>query len=114
MLAGEGHDGPVRALALLKVPLEGVEVLDGALDAVTHQHGSRLAADLVAGHHLLVEMIHHDLGLQANGVIMALHITAQLLLSALGVELRVAFDLLWWASQAMELDLPLPAECWTR
>ena len=20
----------------------------------------------------------------------------------------------WWASQAMELDLPLPAECWIR
>jgi hypothetical protein len=20
----------------------------------------------------------------------------------------------WWASQAMEFDLPLPAECWTR
>ena len=22
--------------------------------------------------------------------------------------------IIWWASQAMELDLPLPAECWMR
>ena len=27
---------------------------------------------------------------------------------------RASAPMSWWASQAMELDLPLPAECWIR
>ena len=57
-------------------------------------HRARLAADLVQRQHLLVEVIHHDLGLQVDGVVMALHVVAELLLRALGVELRVVLDLL--------------------
>jgi len=39
-------------------------------------------------------VIHHDLGFEADGVIVALHIAPQLLLGALGVELRIALHLL--------------------
>ena len=58
-------------------------VLDGALDAVGHHHRPRLPADLVLRQHLLVEMVNHDLSLQADGVVVALHIAAQLLLRPL-------------------------------
>ena len=88
-LAGEGHDGPVLALALLQVVAEGVEVLDRALDPVGDHHGARVAADLVLGEDLLVEVVDHDLGLQADGVVVALDEAPQLLLRLLDVELRV-------------------------
>ena len=94
MLAGEGDDGLIRTLALGEIRLEGVEILDGPLDAAGDHHRPRLAADLVQRHHLLVEMVHHDLGLEPDGVVVALDILAQLLLRPLGVELRVALDLL--------------------
>ena len=47
---------------------------------------------LFSAEHLLVEVVHHDLGLEADGVVVALHVAAQLLLRPLGVELRVALD----------------------
>ena len=92
VLAGEGDDGLVRALALRQIVLEGVEVLDGPLDAAGHHHRPRLAADLVQRHHLLVEVVDHDLGLEPDRVVVALDVAAQLLLRPLGVELRVALD----------------------
>ena len=46
VLAGERDDGLIRALALREIRLEGVEVLDGPLDAARHHHGPRLSADL--------------------------------------------------------------------
>jgi len=46
VFAGEGDDRLVRALALGEIGLEGVEILDGALDAAGDHHGARLAADL--------------------------------------------------------------------
>ena len=45
------------------------------------------AADLVQRQHLLVEVVDHDLGLEPDGVVVALDVAAQLLLRALGVEL---------------------------
>ena len=39
-----------------------------------------------------MEVVHHDLGLEADGVVVALHVAAQLLLRPLGVELGVALD----------------------
>ena len=92
VLAGEGDDRLVGALALLQIVAERVEILDGPLDAAGHHHRPRLAADLVQGEHLLVEVIHHDLGLEADRVVVALDVAAQLLLRPLGVELGVAFD----------------------
>ena len=90
VLAGERDDGLVGALALAEVVADGVEVLDRALDAARHDHRPRLAADLVQRQHLLVEVVDHDLGLEPDGVVVALDVAAQLLLRALGVELRVA------------------------
>ncbi len=92
MLAGKGDDGLVGALALLQVVADGMVVLDGALDAAGDDHGPRLAADLAQGDHLLVEVIDHDLGLQADGVVVRLDVAAQLLLRPLGVELRIVLD----------------------
>ena len=94
VLAGEGDDGLVRALALDQVVADGVVVLDGPLDAAGDHHRPRLAADLVERDHLLVEVVDHDLGLEPDGVVVALDVAAQLLLRPLGVELRVALDLL--------------------
>ena len=94
VLAREGDDGLVGALALAQVVADGVEVLDRPLDAAGHDHRPRLAADLVQREHLLVEVVDHDLGLEPDGVVVALDVAAQLLLRPLGVELRVALDLL--------------------
>ena len=77
-----------------KIVADGVVVLDGALDAAGHHHRSRLAADLVQRQHLRVEVVDHDLGLEANRVLVALDVLAQLLLRPLGVELGVVLDLL--------------------
>ena len=49
---------------------------------------------LLGGQHLLVEVVHHDLGLEPDRVVVALDVAAQLLLRLLGVELRVVLDLL--------------------
>ncbi len=92
VLAGEGDDRLIRALALDQVRLEGVEVLDGALDAAGDHHRPRLAADLLLGEHLLVEVVDHDLGLQPDGVVVALHVAPELLLRLLRVELRIVLD----------------------
>ena len=64
VLAGEGDDGPVGALALRQVAPDGVEVADGPLDAARHHHGPRLPADLLEPGYLLVKVVDHDLGLE--------------------------------------------------
>ena len=69
-----------------------MEVLDRPLDAAGDDHRPGLAADLVQREHLLVEVVDHDLGLEPDGVVVALDVAAQLLLGPLGVELRVVFD----------------------
>ena len=92
VLAREGDDGLVWALALRQIVADRVVVLDGALDAARHHHRPRLAADLLQRQHLLVEVIDHDLGLEPDRVVVALDVAAQLLLRPLGVELRIALD----------------------
>ena len=92
VLAGEGDDGLVGALALFEVLPDGVVVRDGALDAARHDHGPRLPADPPQVVHLLVEVVDHDLRLQTDGVVVVLHVAAQLLPGPLGVELRVSLD----------------------
>ena len=94
VLAREGHDGLVRTLALQQVGFDRMEILDGALDAARHHHGARLAADLAGREHLIVKMIDHDLGLEVDRVVVALHIAPQLLPGLAGVELRIILDLL--------------------
>ena len=67
-------------------------VQDGSLNPAGHHHGPRLAAYLALGDHLLVEVVHHDLGLEPNGVLVPLHKAAQLLLRLLDVKFRIVFD----------------------
>ena len=89
VLAGEGDYGLVGTLALRQIVADGVVVADGALNAARDHHGPRLPAYLAKPDHLLVEVVHHDFGLQADGVLVVLDISAQLLPGPLGVELRV-------------------------
>ena len=49
---------------------------------------------LLQGQHLLVEVIHHDLRLEPDRMLMALHVAAELLLGALAVELGITLHLL--------------------
>ena len=90
--AGERDDGLVGALDLREVVAEGEEILNRPLDAAGHDHGPRLAADLVLADHLFEEVVHHDLGLVADGLAVALHVAAQLLAGLLHVELGIALD----------------------
>ena len=90
MLAREGHNRLVWALALAQIVTDGVVVLDFPLDAAGHHHRSRLPADLAERQHLLVKVVHHDLGLQPDGVLVPLDVAAKFLPRLLGVELRVA------------------------
>ena len=89
MLAGEGDYGLVGTLAYRQIVADGVVVVDGALDAAGDHHGPRLPAYLLKPRHLLVEVVHHDFGLQADGVLMVLDVSAQLLPGPFGVEFRV-------------------------
>ena len=89
MLAGKGHDGLVRTLPLHQVVPDGRVVAHRPPDAARHHHRPRLPANPLP-RHLLVEVVHHDLGLQPDGVVVVLHVAPQLLARPLGVELRVA------------------------
>ena len=84
----------MRALALPEVLPDRVVILDRALDAAGHHHRPGLAADLVERQHLFAEVVHHDLGLDLDGMFVAFHVAAQLFPGALGIELGIPLDLL--------------------
>ena len=91
----ERDDGAVRAVAFFQVLADGEEVADGALDAVGDDHRAGFAADLVLRQRLLVKVVHHDLGLVPDGVLVPLHKAPELLLRRFDLELgivRGAFD----------------------
>ena len=52
-----------------------------------------MATNLVLVYHILVEMIYPYFGLQLDGMIVVLHITAQLFLSSVLVKLRIILNL---------------------
>ena len=54
-----------------------------------------MAADLAQVDDLLMEMIHHDFGFEADRVVMALDKAPKLLLCPLRIELRIALDQLY-------------------
>jgi len=89
VLAGERDDGAAGALSLLEVLRDRTEILDGAANAARDDHRSGFPADLLLAQHLIVEVVHHDLRLLADRVIVGLDVPAELLLRFLGVELRV-------------------------
>ena len=70
-----------------------MEVLDRPFDSAAHHHCASLSADLVQGQYLLVEMVHHDFGLETDRVIVALDILPQFLACAFGIELWVRLNL---------------------
>ena len=66
-----------------------MEVLDRALDPVGDDHRPGFAADLAMGQHLRMEVIHHDLRLEADRVVISLDVAPQLLAGPFRVELGV-------------------------
>ena len=66
-------------------------VADGVLDAARDYHSARLSAILPKLDHLLMEVVHHDFGLEADRVLVVLDVTSQLRFGLLGIELRVGF-----------------------
>ena len=90
VLAGKGDDSAVGAVALHQIGANGFVVADGELDAARHHHRPRPAPYLLQAGYLLMEVVDHDLGLEADGVVVVLDIAAQLFSGALHVELRVA------------------------
>ena len=92
VLPGEGSDGAVGTLALREVGAYRIVVVDGALDAAGDDHCTRLTAYLLQTGQLLMEVVHHDLRLEADRVLVVLHVAAQLLAGATYVELRVSLD----------------------
>ena len=75
-------------------------VADRPPDAARYHHCPRLTAYPLP-RHLLVEVIHHDLGLQPDGVVVVLHIPPQLLTRPLRVELRISLHRLHQAVVAV-------------
>ncbi|MDT4864207.1 hypothetical protein FQZ97_989580 [compost metagenome] len=63
------HDGLVRALDLGEVVRHLAPVVNGSRDAVADDHRPRLATDLLLARHLGDEVIDHDLGLAADGLV---------------------------------------------
>ena len=76
MFTGEGDDGQVSTFAFAEIVAESIEILDGTFDAAGNQHGPSLTANLIQGQYLLVEVIHHDLCLELDRVLMAFHVAA--------------------------------------
>ena len=64
-------------------------VVNRQLDAAGDYHSPGLAADQLPGQHLVVEVVHDDLGLLADGIFVPFYIAAQLALGLLTVELRI-------------------------
>src|SRR6266404_4584656 len=85
----EGDDRLIGAFALDQIGTHCLIVLDRTLDAGGDDHRTGLSADFVQRHHLLVEMIDYDLSLEADRMVVAFDVTAELLGGTLRVEFRV-------------------------
>ena len=83
------HDSFVRALDLCEVIRHLAPVVDGPLNAVAHDHGPRFAANFLLTHNLCDEVIDHDLGLAADGLVVRLDVVADLLQRLHLIELRI-------------------------
>jgi hypothetical protein len=61
-------DGLIGAAAFLQIGADGVEIVDGALDAARDHHGAGLAADLVEADDLFVEVVDHPANYSSHSV----------------------------------------------
>jgi hypothetical protein len=79
-----------------------IDVAERSLPFVISDPSSAIriaTADLADGHHLLVEMIHHDLRFELDGVFLAFDVAAQFLARPFFIELRVV---LYFFNQAVK------------
>ena len=94
LLARERDDRPAGAPALDQIVADRVEVLDRPHDAAGDDHRPGPASHPAGRNDLFVEVVHHDLGLEPDRVIVPLHIAPELLVGLLHVELGVVLHFL--------------------
>src|SRR5262245_53117460 len=91
MLARERDNGAIRDLAFFELVDDGVKILDGTRDATGNDHCASLAANLLEANDLFVEVVHHDLSLELDRVLVSLNVATQFLPRALAVEFGIGF-----------------------
>ena len=92
LLAGEGDDRLEVGVGLLQLFADGLEVADGALDVACHHHAACLTFQELRLHHMIHEVVHHQRGLGADGLLVGFHIGAELLLRFGALELRIVLN----------------------
>ena len=71
-----------------------MKILDRPFDAACNYHGTRLPPYFVGGQHLLVKVIHHNLALEPDGVVVTFDVPMQFLFCFFGIEFRIILNLL--------------------
>jgi hypothetical protein len=92
VLTREGHDRQERAAPFRQNCAKSTEILHRPLDAACHHDGAGLALHLPQWQHVVEKVIHHDLGLVADGCVVAFHIAPQLAAGVFAVEQRISLD----------------------
>ena len=69
-----------------------MEVLNSAIYPTCNHHRSRLPADLIESDNVFVEVVHHNLGFEADRVFVALDVPPELFPRPFHVELGVPRD----------------------
>ena len=69
-------------------------ILKRPLNPTSYDHHPGLAADLVLGNDLFLEVVHYYLGFESDGMLVPLNIAAEFLLGLPGIELRVVLHCL--------------------
>ena len=105
VLAGKGDDCLIRTAPVRKAFIDGVIIFDTAGDAGGHDHSTSLPAYFSFGNDLFMKMIYHHSRFLGNGIAVAFHKAAQLLLRPLLIEHRVILDGLHQLIEAVDKDM---------
>ena len=92
VLAGKGDNRFIWTAPIRKAFIDGVIIFDTARNAGGHDHSASLPADFSFGNDLFVKMIYHHSRFLCNGIAVAFHKAAQLLLRPILIEHRVILD----------------------
>ena len=107
VLAGKGDDCLIRTAPVRKAFIDGVIIFDTAGDAGGHNHSASLPAYFSFGNDLFMKMICHHSRFLGNGIAVAFHKAAQLLLRPLLIEHRVILDGLHQLIEAVDRRIVL-------
>ena len=92
VLARKGDDCLIRTAPVRKAFIDSVVIFNTAGDAGGHNHSASLPAYFSFGNDLFMKMIYHHSRFLGNGIAVAFHKAAQLLLCPLLIEHRVILD----------------------